>query len=165
MTGHSGEPAPGRPEFPPERSPAPGGQDDQGTPRPDSERADDVRQSAGQAGGQRDQILSLLAYLGFFLLIPPLVVSVASGRRSPFVRYHATQALNLWITAFGYTLSCLILGVVLALDTTGTALAVGVPLACLVWAAAVAYAIVGGVSASRGRLRRLPAWVCSPIVK
>jgi uncharacterized Tic20 family protein len=183
MTGHSGEPTPGGPGFPPAGSPAtgdpqhdqapadlhheqaPAGQPGGDKPPENPERGAAARPAYGQAGAERDQLWSMLSYLGFFLLVPPLVISVAGRRRSPFVHYHATQALNLCITAFGYTLSCLIVGVLLALDTTGAGLAVGVSLACLVWASAVAFAIVGGVSASRGGRRRLPAWACSPIVK
>jgi uncharacterized Tic20 family protein len=109
----------------------------------------------------------MLAYLGtiFFLFLPPLIIYLATMRQSPFVRRHAAQALNLWITAFLYTVSCLILGGLLALDTIGTALAVAIPLACLVWVSAVVYAIAGAVSASHGELRELPGWICSPMVR
>jgi uncharacterized Tic20 family protein len=109
----------------------------------------------------------MLAYLGmiFFLFLPPLIIYLATMRRSPFVRRHAAQALNLWITAFLYTVSCVIVGSLLALDTVGTGLAVGIPLACLVWVSAAVYAVAGAVSASRGGLRELPGWICSPMVR
>lgn len=166
MTGHSEQPAPGSPGFPPDGPQPPADQhDEEGAPQ-GLAPGGGLYPGYGQGGAERDQLLSLLAYLGmiFFLFLPPLVLYLASRRTSPFVRYHAAQALNLWITAFGYTLSCLILGGLLALDTTATALAVGIPLACLVWAAAAAFAVLGGVSASRGGMRQLPAWICSPMV-
>lgn len=171
MTGHPEPTPPGQPGFPSEGSPPPGDQHHEDVPRRGLNLGPGgaLRAGAiyGRAGAQSDQLWSMLAYLGmiFFLFLPPLIIYLAARRQSAFVRYHAAQALNLWITAFLYTLSCLILGGLLALDTIGTALAVGIPLACLVWVSAAAYAIAGGISASRGGQQELPSWICSPMVK
>lgn len=171
MAGHQEQRPSGRPGFPPQGGRPPSDQHHEDVPRGGLELglagALRARAAYGPAGAESDQLWSMLAYLGmiFFQFVPPLVIYLAKRRQSPFVRSHAAQALNLWITAFLYTLSCLILGGLLALDTIATALAVGLPLACLVWASAVVYAVVGGVSASRGRQRELPGWICSPLVR
>lgn len=166
-----GQPVSGHPGLLPSGPRPPGDQHHEDVPRGalglglgGSRRA---RAAYGQAGPSSDQLWSALAYFGVivFLFVPPLIIYLAKRRQSPFVRYHAAQALNLWITAFLYTVSCLILGGLLALDTLATGLAVGLPLAGVVWVSAVAYAIVGGVSASRGTQRDLPGWICSPMVK
>ena len=169
MTGHPGQTPPAKPGFPAEGSRPLGNQHHEDVPRwvlqlgPAGMPGD--RAAYGRAGADSDQLWSMLAYLGMVLLLPALTVYLAKRRQSPFVRYHAAQALNLWITALGYTVSCVILGGLLSLDTTATGLAVGIPLACLVWLAAVAYAVTAGLSARRGRQRQLPAWICSPVVK
>ena len=171
MAAHPEPSPPGQPGFPPGRSRLPGDQHHEDMAHGGLELGHGgalrARAAYGRAGAESDRLWSMLAYLGmiFFLFLPPLIIYLARGRRSPFVRYHATQALNLWITAFLYTLSCLILGGMLALDTLGTALAVGIPLACLVWVSMAAYAIAGGVSAARGGQRELPSWICSPMLK
>lgn len=171
LTGLPGQPVSGQRGLLPSGARPPGDQHHEDVPRgglgPGLSGARLARVAYGQAGAESDQLWSTVAYLGmiFFLFAPPLIIYLAKRRQSPFVRYHAAQALNLWITAFLYTVSCLILGSLLALDTIGTALAVGLPLAGLVWVSAVAYAIMGGVSASRGSQRDLPAWICSPMVK
>lgn len=171
MTGQPDQTTSGEPGFPPEGSLPPGDQHHEDAPRrglePALAGALRDREPYGPAGAGSDQLWSLLAYLGMavFAFIPPLVVYLAKWRESPFVRYHAAQALNLWITAFGYTVSCFIVGVLLALDTAGTALAVTLPLACVIWVSAVGYAIAGGLAAKRGRQRELPRWICSQAVR
>ena len=169
MTSRTGETPPARPGFPAEGSRSPVDQHHEDVPRGPLELsfggALRERSAYGKAGADRDQLWSMLAYLGMVLLLPALIAYLVKRRQSPFVRYHAAQALNLWITAAGYTLSCVILGGLLALDTTGTGLAVGIPLACLVWVSAIAYGVTAGLSARRGRQRELPRWICSPMVR
>lgn len=121
--------------------------------------------SAGD--GQDDRIWAMLAYLGivFFAFLPPVAVYLIKQRESPFVRYHAAQALNLWITVFLYLVSFLIISAVLALDSASTALAVGVPLIAASGTAMLVYAVRAALSASRGEMYRAPAWICTPLVK
>jgi uncharacterized protein len=185
MTGHPEQPPSGHEGFPPEpgtagymvqaSSPPPGDQHHEHVPRTGLGLglsgpiggAGRARAAYGRAGPDSDQLWSMMAYLGmiFFLFMPPLIVYLAKRRESPFVRYHAAQALNLWTTGFLYTVSCAILGGLLALDTVTAALAVGLPLVSLVWVLAAGYAIMGAVTASRGRQHDLPRWICSPAVR
>ncbi len=70
----------------------------------------------GPAGRDDDQQWAMMAYLGliFFAFVPPLAVYLVKRSESPFIRYHAAQALNLWITVFCYSLSFLTNGEVKA---------------------------------------------------
>ena len=113
-----------------------------------------------------DHRLAMLSYLGVPFLGPviPLVIYLIKKRASPFVRYHAAQALNLSITALLYTICVLILGTMLALDSIVFALIVGVTLAAALWLATLAYVIMAGSKANRGRRYRIPGWLCATIV-
>lgn len=169
MTGTQAQTPPGQQGFPSEGSRPPADQHHEDVPRGVLALGlrGALRESAGYgpAGAASDQLWSVLAYPGVVLIVPALAVYLAKRRESPFVRWHAAQALNLCITAFLYTLSCVILGGLLSLDTTAAALAVAIPLGCVVWISAVTYAVAGGVAARRGRQRQLPGWICSPMVK
>lgn len=189
MTGHPEQPRLGQPGFPrgADEDTAPGGGaagsvKPAGSRPPGDQHHEDVPRGGlslgfggaaaawapyGRSGPASDQLWSAIAYAGMivFLFIPPLSVYLAKRRESPFVRYHAAQALNLWITGFLYTLSCLILAGLLTLDTAATALAVLIVLLCAVWVPVLASAVLSGVTASRGRQRTLPRWICSPLVK
>jgi uncharacterized Tic20 family protein len=116
----------------------------------------------GPAGEDDDQLWAMIAYLGliFFAFLPPLGVYLVKRGESPYVRYHAARALNLWITVFCYSLSFAIIGGVLMLDTVPVGLSVGVPLIAAAAVAMLGYAIRGAVAASRGSLYRLPGWIC-----
>ena len=109
----------------------------------------------------------MLSYLGVPFLGPviPLVIYLVKRRTSAFVRYHSAQALNLSITALLYTICVLILGAMLALDSIDVALVIGVPLAAALWLAILAYVILAGVRANRGRCYRIPAWLCATVVR
>jgi uncharacterized Tic20 family protein len=113
-----------------------------------------------------DHRLAMLSYLGVPFLGPviPLVIYLVKRRSSPFVRYHAAQAMNLSITALLYTICVLILGVMLALDSIVLALVVGVTLVAALWLATLAFVIVAASKANRGRRYRIPGWLCATIV-
>jgi uncharacterized Tic20 family protein len=113
-----------------------------------------------------DHGLAMLSYLGVPFLGPviPLVIYLIKKRSSPFVRYHAAQAMNLSITALLYTICVLILGTMLALDSLVVALIVGVTLVAALWLATLAFVIVAASRASRGRRYRIPGWLCASIV-
>jgi uncharacterized protein len=121
----------------------------------------------GPAGIEDDQLWAMMAYLGmiFFAFAPPLAVYLVKRRESPFVRFHAAQALNLWITVFCYSLSFVIIGAVLLLDTVATGLTVGLLLIAAAGVAMLGYAILGAIAASRGSLYRMPNWICAKIIK
>jgi uncharacterized protein len=114
-----------------------------------------------------DHRLAMLSYLGVPFLGPviPLVIYLIKRRSSAFVRYHAAQALNLSITALLYTICVLILGTMLALDSIVVALVVGVTLAAALWLATLAFVILAGSRASRGRRYRIPGWLCAAVVR
>ena len=107
----------------------------------------------------------MLGYLGVPFLGPviPLVIYLVKKRSSPFVRYHAAQAVNLSVTALIYTVCLLILGAMLALDSIVVALIVAVPLAVALWLVTLAYVIVAGSSANRGDYYSIPSWICASI--
>jgi uncharacterized Tic20 family protein len=114
-----------------------------------------------------EERLSALSYLGAIVLGPlvPLVVYLARRRRSPFVRRHAAQALNVALTGLLYALSGTIVGVLLAFDSGKAALAVMVPIAAIGWLIILAHLVRGAAAARRGDFRQIPAWICSPLVK
>lgn len=100
-------------------------------------------------------MLSHLApFAGSFLGLPvvgPLVVYLVHRDRSPFVRRHASAALNfqimlLIVFAVGFALA-----IPLTLLTAGIALLVALPLGLFVAVAAIVLQVVGAVAASRGQ--------------
>ncbi|MGE5286471.1 MAG: DUF4870 domain-containing protein [Micromonosporaceae bacterium] len=121
----------------------------------------------GPAGEEDDQLWAMIAYLGliFFAFLPPLAVYLVKRGESPYVRHHAAQALNLWITVFCYSLSFLIIGGILMLDTVSAGLSIGIPLIVAAGVAMLVYTIRGAAAASRGSLYRLPNWICVQMVK
>ena len=114
-----------------------------------------------------EETLSVLAYLGVLALGPlvPLIVCLARRRTSWFVRWHATQALNVALTCLLYAISAAIVGALLAVDSTATALIVMIPIAAAGWLIMVAHLVRGAIVASRGDAHSMPAWICSPLIK
>ncbi len=109
----------------------------------------------------------MVAYLGmiFFAFLPPLAIYLIKRNESRYLRFHAAQALNLWITTVLYSLSFVIIGGVLALDTVTTGLSAGVSLIVAAGLALLIYAVLAAVAASRGELYRIPSWICVPMVR
>jgi uncharacterized Tic20 family protein len=107
----------------------------------------------------------MLAYLTvpMFGLVVPLAVRLTAGRRSPWLRGHATQALNVWLTVAMYDLSAAIMGVMLALDSPLVAIVVMVPLMVALWGVTVARLIRAAGAASLGGSYAFPRWLCSQI--
>jgi uncharacterized Tic20 family protein len=128
---------------------------------------DEVGQSAADPELAGDERLAMLCYLGvpFLGFLVPLVIYLIKGRGSGFVRGQAAQALNLSITALLYTVCVLIVGSILALDTIGVALLIGVPLIAALWAATLCYVVRAAVAASRGDYFRVPAWICATLAR
>jgi uncharacterized membrane protein len=58
-----------------------------------------------------DERWAVPAYIGMFVtgFLAPAVVLAARGRTSPFARFHATQALNLFVPMFLFTFLALLL--------------------------------------------------------
>jgi uncharacterized Tic20 family protein len=110
--------------------------------------------------------LAMLCYLGlpFIGFLAPLACYLAS-RRAPAVRWHAVQALNLWITVLLYTVCALIIGAMLALDALAVALIIVTPMAVALWLAALRCLIRAAVAAGRDDRYRIPAWICATVFR
>jgi len=123
------------------------------------------RRSRGLSDG--DEAWAMLAYLGvpFISILAPLTVCLARSRRSPFVRQHATQALNFAITMLLYNLCVLIMAGILALDEVGIALAVAGPVALGLWLAALYFLARAAIKASTGEFCTVPPWICATFVR
>ncbi len=115
---------------------------------------------------QREELLGTLCYAGviFFGPVVPLIVRLTTRDTSPFVRQHATQALNVALTWLLYAVSGSIIGALLALDNGKAALIIMLPVAAAGWLIMVVHLVRGAVAASRGGFRQIPAWICSPLV-
>jgi uncharacterized Tic20 family protein len=101
-------------------------------------------------------------FLGFLL---PLAVYLMSLRRSRWLRAHAAQAVNVWLTVILYELSAAIVGAMLVLDSPVVALAVTVPLAAALWLTALVFLVRAAVAARRGETYTFPRWLCAPMVR
>ncbi len=129
-------------------------------------RMNDPDQMDGPSGDDDDRFWAMMAYLGmiFFAFIPPLTIYLLKRRESGYVRFHAAQAVNLWITVSLYSLSFVIIGGILTLDTISTALSVGVPLIAAAALALLIFSVLAAAAANRGKLYRIPGWICVPMV-
>jgi uncharacterized Tic20 family protein len=128
--------------------------------------ASDAGRPYGQDGDD-DQLWAMVAYLGmiFFAFLPPLAIYLFRRRESRYVRFHAAQALNLWITAVLYSISFMIIGGILALDTITTGLSVGIPLIAATGIVLLLFAVRAALAAGRGAQYRLPGWICVQVVR
>jgi uncharacterized Tic20 family protein len=117
--------------------------------------------------GPPDVGWAMLGYLTvpFFGFLLPLAVYLASLRRSRWLRVHAAQAVNVWLTVTLYELSAAIIGAMLVLDSPGVALAVVVPLVAALWLTALAFLVRAATAARRGRAYAFPRWLCAPLVR
>lgn len=104
-----------------------------------------------------DTTWALMAYVGQFLVgaIAPMVVLFGKGR-SPFVRRHAAQGLNMGLAAVVVWL----VGGLIALKFYPV---IWVPLGFT--AAVMFYLVYAGRAANRGEFRRVPAFVAWPLLK
>ena len=126
----------------------------------------DTHVTYGPSGGDDDRLWAMVAYLGmiFFAFLPPLALYLLKRNESRYLRFHAAQALNLWMTTVLYSLSFVIIGGILALDTVMTGLSVGLSLIIAAGLALLIYAVRAAVAANRGELYRIPGWICVHIV-
>jgi hypothetical protein len=106
------------------------------------------------------------SYLGAILTGPvlPLFVYVSRRRASPFVRWHAAQALNVTLTFLLYLLCGAITGFLLSLDSARAALWVMVPIAVIGWLIMARHLVRAAAAAAGGDFLEIPAWICSPFV-
>jgi uncharacterized Tic20 family protein len=135
-------------------------------------------QDGGPAGEQADQDAAarppvpvpadraearraMLAYLGvpFTLCLVPLAVYLTSlgGRR--FARAHAAVALTLSLATILYTVSIVIVGGVLTLDSTAVGTLAAAALLAGLWAGVLIVVIRAAAAAGRGEMYQLPRWL------
>ena len=91
-----------------------------------------------------------LAFLG------PLVVLMAKGNQSPWVRRNAVESLNFQLSMLIYGFVGTILGVVVAVVTLGIGLLLLVPLALAFAAVWIVCTIIAAVKANSGEEYRYP---------
>ncbi|GAA0220525.1 hypothetical protein GCM10009527_015910 [Actinomadura nitritigenes] len=149
----------------PQQPPQPGGawqQPPQADPGQDWQQPAQGRGTAQMPGhfgpvSDDEKTWSLMAYLGQFLVgaIAPAVVYLGKAR-SPFVRRHAAQGLNMGIAA----IAVWIVGGLLALAVE---VLVWVPL--LFTAVVLFFLVYAARAANRGEFREVPVVVAWPIVK
>ncbi|MFB4315407.1 DUF4870 domain-containing protein [Actinomadura sp. 21ATH] len=104
-----------------------------------------------------DKSWALMAYLGQFLVgaVAPVVVFFGKGR-SPFVRRHAAQGLNMGLAAIAVWAVFGLLSLLLEA-------LIWVPLGFT--AAVMFFLIYAARSANRGEFRQVPAFVAWPLLK
>jgi hypothetical protein len=109
----------------------------------------------------------MLAYftVPIFGCLVSLAIYLLSLRGSWWLRAHAAQALNVWLTWLLYNVSALIAGGLLALDSTPAALAVVVPVVATLWLITLGYLIRAAGLASQGREYAFPRWLCSQLIR
>lgn len=110
-----------------------------------------------------DTTWALVGYLGVFAFwfVAPLVVFSARRNRSPFVRFHSVQALNLGLTGPIVFVGGLVLSVV----TSGLGLILAIPVVIALVVAQAAYLVVAAVQVGRREPFRIPAWLCWRMVR
>lgn len=104
---------------------------------------------------------AMLAYLAvpFTLCLVPLAVYLTSLGNRRFARAHAAVALALSLATILYTVSILIVGGVLALDSAAVGTMAAVPLLALLWAGVLVVVVRAAAAAGRGDMYQLPRWL------
>jgi uncharacterized Tic20 family protein len=121
----------------------------------------DGRPPAPVPGTRGEVRRAMLAYLAvpFTLFLVPLAIYLTSLGNRRFARAHATAALSLSLAALLYTLSIVIVGGVLALDSATVGTLAAVPLLVLLWAGILVVVIRAASAAGRGGMYQLPRWL------
>jgi len=117
--------------------------------------------------GPPDVGWAMLGYLSvpFFGFLLPLAVYLTSLRRARWLRVHAAQAINVWLTVILYELSAAIIGAMLVLDSRTVALAVVVPAVAALWLTTLVFLVRAATAARRGQTYTFPRWLCAPLVR
>jgi uncharacterized membrane protein len=161
--------APPQPYAPPQHHAPPGhgrqprnGPPDQSYPYADVPVQGRRRRAQAPVGGpvfDEDERWAVPAYVGMFVsgFVAPAIVLAAKGRTSPFARFHAVQALNLFVAMFACTFTALLLAYF-----KGVA---WIPLVLLALAAGGSLVTRAAIGANRCEWYRLPAIVAWPIFR
>ncbi|QVQ54751.1 DUF4870 domain-containing protein [Spiractinospora alimapuensis] len=152
------EPPPGQGAVPdvPGYMPAPG-YPSHGAPGPYG-AAEDTHAHSSQ-----DRTLSMVAHLGGVILscfgwLPALIVFLVGRSGSPFLRGHATEALNFQITLLIAYIPMWLLYLGLGVFAPAQS-PIGSVLIAVVWAVGIVFGILGAIRAARGQLYRYPVAV------
>jgi uncharacterized Tic20 family protein len=137
-----------------------------GSPYDQEPFPDDLGGWDGPQATWAESFFSTLGYVGAIVTGPvvPLAVYLAGRNASGFVRVQSAQALNVALTFLCYAISGTIVGVLLSFDSRDAALALMVPVAVAFWLTMVVHLVRGASAAIYGEFRKLPAWICAPIV-
>jgi uncharacterized membrane protein len=138
----------GQPSYGPPRYPAP--------PAPYAAPPKPRRRPERPTGGpvdEEDERWAVPAYVGMFVsgFVAPAVVLAVKGRTSNFARFHAIQALNLFVAMFACTFLALLLAYLKGLDW--------LPLVFVALAADSFFVVRAAIGANRCEWYRLPALV------
>ena len=115
-----------------------------------------------------DMTTALWCYVGSLLggFLVPLIIYFVKKKDSPFVRYHAAQALNFGLTqmiiVFSYILPIVIVAIVV---NTPALLALIVPVYLYELIAPWVWMIMGAIKSGRGEWWRMPTWTCFRMVR
>jgi uncharacterized Tic20 family protein len=124
------------------------------------------RRWGGYVPSRTEELYGAFSYFGAIPTGPvlPLFVYLSRRRASPFVRWHAAQAINVTLTFLVYLICGAIAGFLLSLDSPKAALWIMVPIAVIFWLITAGYLVRAAASASFGEFKEIPAWICSPFV-
>ena len=118
-------------------------------------------------GTSDDQTWAMLSYILALVAstIAPLVIYLVKMNQSPYVRFHAAQALNLGITAVIESIAIFIVGILLAVATHGFGILLMVLAFLALGISHLVYLILGAVRAYQGQPFRVPTIICFRMVR
>ena len=115
-----------------------------------------------------DRAWATVAYLTPFVVsfLGPLIIYILKRNESPFIRYHAAQALNMIITVTAYSVILLGLGTGAAVDGHGALFVLAFLLWLILGFVYLVFLIVATVGANRSdRPYRVPGWLCLRVIR
>jgi uncharacterized protein len=115
-----------------------------------------------------DRAWATVAYLTPFVVsfLGPLIIYILKRNESPFIRYHAAQALNMIITVTVYSVILLGLGTGAAADGHGALFVLAFLLWLIMGFVYLVFLIVATVGANRSdRPYRVPGWLCLRVIR
>ncbi len=117
---------------------------------------------------QSDLNTALWCYVGSLLggFLVPMIIYFVKKKDSPYVRYHAAQALNFGLTqlivAFGWIVPIVIIALVTHLPAL---LVLILPVYLYELVAPWVWMIMGEIKSNRGEWWRIPTWTCFRMVR
>ncbi|GGV03098.1 hypothetical protein GCM10010182_21190 [Actinomadura cremea] len=155
------------PGGPPPGGPPPGGPPPYGQPPYGQPPYGQPPYTPAGTGGD-DPMWALFCYLGSLIVgfVAPLVIYFVKRNESPFVRYHAAQALNYGLTLMIHVVAFLLVSVVPMIITENPLWLI--PLVFMYMEALISpfvVLIIGSVKSNKGEYFRIPAFFCFPMVR